>query len=594
MNMKYILLFISVLFSLGIMAQTGQPQDYLEDIRQELQKKWPHNRTIHFVFHGHSVPSGYFNTPNVRTMQAYPQQVLEAVKEIYPYAVVNSITTAIGGENAEQGAKRFKQDVLCHNPDVLFIDYALNDRGIGLDRSRQAWEKMIKEAQEQDVKVILLTPTPDLTENMLDDNSPLEQYSNQIRDLSVKYGTGLVDSYAAFKQKKKDGEDLNAFMSQSNHPNEKGHEIVKELILDYFFNNHQWKEYNSILTLKIIRKVADWQLMNFESQVQKGSQWPNSHAYWAWTNATMYIGMGECAELTGEQKYWSFLLTVANKNNWKIGPNPYFADDLCVVQPYSVLYNKFKEPHMISESVRMLDSIISHPQSVSLHYYAEGSHSRWCWCDALFMAPTSFARIGKITGDNKYFDFMDKEFRITYDSLYSKPDRLFFRDTRYINMREENGEKVFWGRGNGWVTGGLAIIIDHLPEDYPSRSFYIILFREMMEKIAVLQDKQGFWHPSLLDTIAYPMPESSASGFFTYSLFWGINRGYLDKDKYLPIAIKAWKALHSTVHEDGKVGFVQAIGADPKKVGFDDTEVYGTGAFLLAAVEYMNYLKGGL
>ena len=116
----------------------------------------------------------------------------------------------------------------------------------------------------------------------------------------------------------------------------------------------------------------------------------------------------------------------------------------------------------------------------------------------------------------------------------------------------------------------------------------------MMEKIALLQDKQGFWHPSLLDTAAYPMPESSASGFFTYSLFWGINRGYLDKEKYLPIAIKGWKALHSIVHEDGKVGFVQAIGADPKKVGFDDTEVYGTGAFLLAAVEYMHYLKGEL
>ncbi|MDR0575053.1 MAG: glycoside hydrolase family 88 protein [Tannerella sp.] len=589
--MKQILLFISILLSLNMMAQTGQPQDYLEDIRQELQKKWPHNRTIHLAFHGHSVPSGYFNTPHVRTMQAYPQQVLEAVKDIYPYAVVNSITTAIGGENAEQGAKRFKQDALCHNPDVLFIDYALNDRGNGLDRSRHAWEEMIKKAQRQGVKVILLTPTPDLTEDILNDNSLLEQYSKQIRDLSVKYGTGLVDSYAAFKQKKKNGEELNALMSQSNHPNAKGHAVVKELILDYFFDKDQWKEYNRNLTLKIIREVADWQLINFENQVYKGSRWPNSHAYWAWTNATMYIGMTGCAELTGEQKYWDFLLTVADKNNWKTGPNPYFADDLCIVQPYSILYNKFKEPHMISESVRMLDSIINHPRSASLDYYAEGSHSRWCWCDALFMAPTSFARIGKITGDNNYFDFMDKEFRITYDSLYSKPDKLFFRDTRYIRMREENGEKVFWGRGNGWVTGGLTIIIDHLPEDYPSRSFYITLFREMMEKIVLLQDKQGFWRPSLLDTVAYPMPESSASGFFTYSLFWGINRGYLDKEKYLPIAIKGWKALHSNVREDGKVGFVQAIGADPKKVGFDDTEVYGTGAFLLAAVEYMHYLK---
>ncbi|MDD4632706.1 MAG: glycoside hydrolase family 88 protein [Proteiniphilum sp.] len=584
-------LHIFILFSLNALTQTGKQQDYLGDIRQEMQKKWPHNKTINLVFHGHSVPSGYFNTPYVRTMLAYPQQVLEAVKEIYPYAVVNSITTAIGGENAEQGAKRFEQDVLCHNPDVLFIDYALNDRGIGLKRSRQAWGEMIKEAQRQGIKVILMTPTPDLTENMLDDNSPLEQYSKQIRDLSVKYGTGLVDSYAAFKQKKKDGRDLNAFMSQSNHPNEKGHEVVKELILDYFFDKNQWKEYNRNSTLKTIRKVADWQLMHFESQVQKGSRWPNSHAYWAWTNATLYIGMAECAGLTGEQRYWDFLLTVAKKNGWKTGPNPYFADDLCIVQPYAMLYNQFREPYMIGESIGILDSIISKPRKVSLRYDAEGSHSRWCWADALFMAPTSFARIGKITGEKVYYDFMDQEFRVTYDTLYSRTDSLFYRDTRYKQMKEENGEKVFWGRGNGWVAGGLAIIIDHLPENYPSRNFYTTLFKEMMGKIARLQDERGFWHPSLLDPEAYSMPESSASAFFTYTLFWGINRGYLNREKYLPIALKAWNAIHSVVHVDGKIGFVQAIGADPKKVDFNDTEVYGTGAFLLAAVEYMNYLK---
>lgn len=584
-------LHIFILFSLNALTQTGKQQDYLGDIRQEMQKKWPHNKTINLVFHGHSVPSGYFNTPYVRTMLAYPQQVLEAVKEIYPYAVVNSITTAIGGENAEQGAKRFEQDVLCHNPDVLFIDYALNDRGIGLKRSRQAWGEMIKEAQRQGIKVILMTPTPDLTENMLDDNSPLEQYSKQIRDLSVKYGTGLVDSYAAFKQKKKDGRELNAFMSQSNHPNEKGHEVVKELILDYFFDKNQWKEYNRNSTLKTIRKVADWQLMHFESQVQKGSRWPNSHAYWAWTNATLYIGMAECAGLTGEQRYWDFLLTVAKKNGWKTGPNPYFADDLCIVQPYAMLYNQFREPYMIGESIGILDSIISKPRKVSLRYDAEGSHSRWCWADALFMAPTSFARIGKITGEKVYYDFMDQEFRVTYDTLYSRTDSLFYRDTRYKQMKEENGEKVFWGRGNGWVAGGLAIIIDHLPENYPSRNFYTTLFKEMMGKIARLQDERGFWHPSLLDPEAYSMPESSASAFFTYTLFWGINRGYLNREKYLPIALKAWNAIHSVVHVDGKIGFVQAIGADPKKVDFNDTEVYGTGAFLLAAVEYMNYLK---
>ena len=65
---------------------------------------------------------------------------LQVLKEYYPYAVVNTITTAIGGENSEQGCLRFAGDVLTHRPDVVFIDYSLNDRGLGPERARKAWD----------------------------------------------------------------------------------------------------------------------------------------------------------------------------------------------------------------------------------------------------------------------------------------------------------------------------------------------------------------------------------------------------------------------------------------------------------------------
>jgi lysophospholipase L1-like esterase len=185
------------------------------------------------------VPSGYFKTPNVSTLQAYPHLVLQAVKEAYPYAVVNVITTAIGGENAEQGAVRFRQEVLTHRPDVLFIDYALNDRGTGLERARTAWEKMINEALEANIKVILLTPTPDMTTDVLDEQSPLAKHARQIRELAVKYHTGFVDSYAAFQKKKKNGEDIETYMSQVNHPNKKGHCLVLDSIVPWLMNEQE-------------------------------------------------------------------------------------------------------------------------------------------------------------------------------------------------------------------------------------------------------------------------------------------------------------------------------------------------------------------
>jgi unsaturated rhamnogalacturonyl hydrolase len=59
----------------------------------------------------------------------------------------------------------------------------------------------------------------------------------------------------------------------------------------------------------------------------------------------------------------------------------------------------------------------------------------------------------------------------------------------------------------------------------------------------------------------------------------------LDRGKYQPSVQRAWASLVRSVHPDGKLGWVQPIGASPKTVSSDLTEVYGVGAFLLAGTE---------
>jgi acyl-CoA thioesterase I len=243
--MKYFFYFIflttSILLQLLLISgksivenKIDYTSDYLQDIKTELKKEWPKNKSINLVFHGHSVPAGYFNTPTVKTFESYPYQVLKQLKSNYPFAVINIINTSIGGENSISGEQRFESDVLIHKPDVLFIDYALNDRPVGLDKSKEAWEKMIVKALARDIKVILLTPSPDQSENILDPNASLEKYAQQIRNLSVKLGVGLVDSYEIFKRIAVSGDTLSNYMAQSNHPNEKGHLLIANEIMKYF------------------------------------------------------------------------------------------------------------------------------------------------------------------------------------------------------------------------------------------------------------------------------------------------------------------------------------------------------------------------
>jgi lysophospholipase L1-like esterase len=226
-------IILSILFFCCLQTLTAQ-DDYLAPVKNELQKKWPQNRVINLVFHGHSVPAGYFKTPDVRSLEAYPHLVLQAIKKNYPYATVNVIVTAIGGENSTQGLKRFKKTVLNHRPDVLFIDYALNDRKMGLQQSAKNWRKMIRMALKKNIKIILFTPSPDQAADWSKEGSELDLFAQQIRAMAAAYKIGLADSFKKFKELKTSGQDIPAHMSQSNHPNAAGHQLIADEILRYF------------------------------------------------------------------------------------------------------------------------------------------------------------------------------------------------------------------------------------------------------------------------------------------------------------------------------------------------------------------------
>lgn len=229
-------LFLS-LGALGSLANpviAPAPDTYLRDFCTALDVTWPKNKTQTIVCHGHSVPAGYFKTPVVDTFNAYPHLLHRALKEAHPHAVLNVTVTAIGGENSLSGAARFEKDVLLLRPDVVLIDYGLNDRHLPPAQTRQAWRSMIEHAKSAGVKVILLTPTGDTSAKMDDPQDPLSQQAEQIRQLARDTGVGLADSYAAFLSAINSGKPLADLMSQVNHPNRHGHDLVVAELMKWF------------------------------------------------------------------------------------------------------------------------------------------------------------------------------------------------------------------------------------------------------------------------------------------------------------------------------------------------------------------------
>ncbi|MDR0385763.1 MAG: glycoside hydrolase family 88 protein [Prevotellaceae bacterium] len=333
--------------------------------------------------------------------------------------------------------------------------------------------------------------------------------------------------------------------------------------------------FNSGKIKAIMQKTAEWQIKN------------PKHAPNDWTNGAFYAGLYAAWETTRSKDLYNALTEMGNSTGWRPFNRWYHADDIAICQNYIDMYRKEKKQEMIRATIDTIDKLLANP------YPVRGIEViKWWWCDALFMGPATLVKLGITVKKDEYLKKNDEYFKECYDLLYNKEERLFARDLGYVikndgkDRWEANGKKIFWSRGNGWVMGGLVRILKELPKNYPVRPFYEQLFKEMAEKIISIQQSDGLWRASLLDPDSYPGGEVSGSGFFCYALAWGINNKLLDKKVYKPAVEKAWTALNACVNDEGRVGWVQPIGADPRKnFTADSWEVYGTGAFLLAGSE---------
>jgi rhamnogalacturonyl hydrolase YesR len=339
-------------------------------------------------------------------------------------------------------------------------------------------------------------------------------------------------------------------------------------------------------------QVADWQLSHMDSfdYIPAGHPRQDTEGRRDWVQAAFYIGLTQFADVTGDARYADAVLSHGAAENWDFDTRPRHADADATAAVWIWAAEHTHDPAKLTATKSRFEAVLADPSKVSLDFgpappgggrpYCQ---DRWCWSDALFMAPPAWIALTKVTGDDRYLAHADTEFWATTDYLYDRSEHLYYRDSRYISQRDPQGRKIFWGRGNGWVFAGLARILTDLPAQHPSRPRYEALFKQMAARIVSLQGRSGYWPVSLL--VPQESPETSGTGFFVYGLAWGVNHGLLPERRYRQSIHRGWHALAAAVRADGKLGWVQRIGAQPDDVGADDTQLYGVGAFLLAASE---------
>jgi unsaturated rhamnogalacturonyl hydrolase len=309
-----------------------------------------------------------------------------------------------------------------------------------------------------------------------------------------------------------------------------------------------------------------------------------------WTRGVYYEGLVELYKIDSRKEYLDYAVRWADFHQWDLRDGKTYtrnADNQCAGQTYIDLYLLEPSDNKIEKIKASIDSMMRTDKI-----------DDWNWIDAIQMAMPVFAQLGVIYKDPAYWERMHQMYMYTRDKhgdhgLFNPKDNLWWRDKDFDPpYQEPNGEDCYWSRGNGWVVAALVRVLSILPNDAPHRAQYEADFKAMMEALARVQRKDGYWNVSLHDPRNYGGKETTGTSLFVYGMAWGMNRGLLDKKKYLPAVVKAWNALlKESLLSDGFLGYVQGTGKEPKdgqpvtKDKIPNFEDFGLGCFLLAGAE---------
>ena len=216
-----------------------------------------------------------------------------------------------------------------------------------------------------------------------------------------------------------------------------------------------------------------------------------------------------------------------------------------------------------------------------------GPYEMTIWGDDLYMSVPFLARMGELTGDQKYFDEAAKQVVLFNKYLWDPQERIFFHC--WYNDIKQNGV-AHWGRCNGWIIVAQVELLDKLPKDHPMRDKLIELLSRQIVGLSRYQSDSGLWH-QLIDRESTYL-ETSSTAMYTYAIAKAINEGWLDS-RYAVIAERGWEGVTSRILADGQVeGICMGTGISAATHYYINrptptNDIHGLGAVILAGCEMM-------
>jgi lysophospholipase L1-like esterase len=193
---------------------------------------------------------------------------------------VRVINAGIGGNHTEHAHARFEQDVLSHNPDIVIIQFGINDAAVdvwktppstesrvSLEDYEQRLRHFVRVLAKRDVSIVLMTPnplrwtpkmrqmygaSPYLPNDEDGFNVVLKAYAERVRRIGQTENVLLIDVYRRFEEfGEKDGQAVSDLLLDGIHPNEQGHRLLAEQLIAMLLTTRKAMPRNATATIEL-------------------------------------------------------------------------------------------------------------------------------------------------------------------------------------------------------------------------------------------------------------------------------------------------------------------------------------------------------
>ena len=218
-----------ILISMAVVApSTGLAQDSkmpsrLAHVVDQMRQQKP----VTIAFFGGSITWGATATDPLKT--SWRALVMKHLRKTYPHTPLEFVDAAIGGQPSRLGVFRMDRDVLPYKPDLVFLEFSINDGDIV--ENDESYEGVIRKLQRE-LPGVAIVPV------VLGGANGEGKFVSSGRENDLKiiahYGLPAIDIVPRVAEQVQNGLDTKIILTDRVHPSDAGYALYAELIIGDF------------------------------------------------------------------------------------------------------------------------------------------------------------------------------------------------------------------------------------------------------------------------------------------------------------------------------------------------------------------------